>query len=157
LIGENFRASKIFFPLLLISPICYTIAETTGLGINISKKTYLNTITFVANVSINLLLCFTLLPKYGIMGAAFAAATSSVVMLIIKTILGEKHYKCITNYYKTFSAIIIIISVAIINIVLFEQVTLKYSIIVSLFGMLCIIYKKEVSSINKFLLDILKI
>jgi O-antigen/teichoic acid export membrane protein len=150
LIGENFRESKIFFPLLLISPICYTIAETTGLGINISKKSYLNTITFVVNVSINILLCFTLLPKYGLIGAAMAAAVSSVVMLIIKTILGEKHYKCITNYYKTFSAIIIIVMVAFVNIWLFNQPILKYSSILMLLIILCNIYKQEVLSIYQF-------
>jgi O-antigen/teichoic acid export membrane protein len=46
LLGEKYRPAKSFFPFLLFSPICYTIAETTGLGINISKKTYWNIIIF---------------------------------------------------------------------------------------------------------------
>lgn len=62
LLGESYRSSKTFFPFLLVSPICYTITETTGLGINISKKTFWNSIIFCVNVISNLTFSIILIP-----------------------------------------------------------------------------------------------
>lgn len=156
LIGEGFRASKSFFPFLLLSPICYTIAETTGLGIGISKKSYLNIAIFVCNVGTNLLLCVILLPRIGIQGAAIAAAFASVVMLIIKTIIGERYYESITSYKKTFSAILIILIAAIVNLTLFDYVLLKYVGLLVLLIMHLIVYKIEFGNVIRYLKNIYK-
>ena len=149
LIGEKYRAGKEFFPFLLLSPICYTIAETTGVGINLSKKTYLNIITFTANVGVNFLLCFLLLPRIGVTGAAIASCVSAIVMLVIKTILGERYYSCITSYPKTFSAIAILVAAAVVNW-LVANVLLKYALVAALFILLFVIYRKEAKYLFSF-------
>ena len=149
MIGEKFRAGKEFFPFLLLSPICYTIAETTGVGINISKKTFLNIITFSANVAVNLLLCFLLLPIFGVVGAAIASCASAIVMLLIKTVLGEKYYSCVTSYPKTFSAIAILVGAAVVNW-LVSAVLLKYVLNIALFALLAVIYWKEARYLFSF-------
>ena len=38
LLGKSYRSSVVFFPFLFLSPICYCLGETTGMGITISKK-----------------------------------------------------------------------------------------------------------------------
>ncbi|MBH1942059.1 lipopolysaccharide biosynthesis protein [Mobilitalea sibirica] len=156
LIGENFRSSKIFFPLLLVTPICYTIAETTGLGIAISKKSYLNIITFLGNVTVNILLCIILLPTIGIMGAAIAAASAGIIMLILKTVIGERYYKCITSYRKTFSSVIIFIIAAICNIIFFNNPLQKYISILFLACILIFIYRNEVLYMIRIIKEIFK-
>ncbi len=156
LIGGDFRASKEFFPFLLLSPICYTIAETTGLGINLSKKSYLNVVTFVANTAVNLLLCLWLLPYLGVVGAAIAAAVSAVVMLVVKTILGERYYKCITSYSKTFSAVLLIALAAVCNWLFFSIVWLKYICFVVLLALLVWIFRNEAAYLFRFAVSLLR-
>lgn len=155
LLGEKFRAGKAFFPFLLLSPICYTIAETTGVGINLSKKTYLNVITFAANVAVNILLCVILLPTIGVAGAAIASCASAMVMLIIKTILGEKYYACVTNFPQTFGAIAILFGAALINW-LVSAAVLKYAIVAALLALLILIYRQEAKYLFRFGMGILR-
>lgn len=130
LLGSAYRSSKIFFPFLLLSPISFTIAETTGIGIGISKKSYLNIISFSGSVGINLILSFILIPKIGIDGAAISAGFSAVFLLILKTILGEKYYRSIPNYYQTIVSILIMIIIAFVNYLYFEALFLKYLLFV---------------------------
>ena len=42
LLGKSYRSSVVFFPFLFLSPICYCLGETTGMGITISKKNLLD-------------------------------------------------------------------------------------------------------------------
>ena len=46
LLGKSYRSSVVFFPFLFLSPICYCLGETTGMGITISKKTYWTTLIY---------------------------------------------------------------------------------------------------------------
>lgn len=153
ILGEKFRAGKSFFPLLLVSPVCYTIAETTGLGINISKKSYLNIVTFVCNTSVNLLLCLLLLPVIGVTGAAVASAASAVVMLTIKTVLGEKHYRCVDNYRRTFFSLFLFVCMCAVNVVLDGILwrTLLYTLALAA---ICLLYRGEIRYLFRFAKDL---
>ncbi|MBO1700929.1 lipopolysaccharide biosynthesis protein [Eubacterium callanderi] len=155
-VGNDFKAGKAFFPFLLITPICYTIAETTGLGINIAQKTYLNMITFFVNTLTNFVISILLMPKLGINGAAMGAASSAIIMLVLKSVLGEKYYRCITNYRKTVSAIIIISFAAICNFVFIDLFWLRYISVFMLIIIHILIYKSEIQNIIHVLLKIKK-
>lgn len=144
LIGEKYRASREFFPFLLVSPVCYTIAETTGVGINIEKKSHLNIITFVVNIGVNLLLCFLLLPVLGVVGAAIASCVSAIAMLVVKTILGEKYYSCVTSYPKTFLAVSIAAVAAAFNWQFYSVTWLRYLSVGVLLLILLAVYRGEV-------------
>lgn len=143
LVGEAYREGKDFFSFLLISPIFYTIAETTGLGINISKRSYLNLIVTGTSAVINIVMCYLLVPIYGAAGAAVAVATSAIVMLVVKTYIGEKYYKCIDNYSKSVSAPLIFVIVAICNYVYSNQPTMRYTSTLIGIVLLCILFKSE--------------
>jgi O-antigen/teichoic acid export membrane protein len=143
LIGSDFRESRVFFAFLILSPVCYTIAETTGLGINIEKKTYLNIITFSVSTFINIVLCFILLPIIGITGAAIAAASSAVVMLIIRSILGERYYRCVSNYFKTGAAVLIVIIAAVCSLIFTEMLLIRYCCLILICTGTLILYRRE--------------
>jgi len=143
LIGAEFRASKPFFAFLLLSPVCYTIAITTGLGVEIKKKTYLNIVSFSISTLINIALCFILLPIIGITGAAIAAASSAVVMLIIRSIFGERYYRCVSNYFKTGAAVLIVIIAAVCSLIFTEIILIRYCSLILLCIATLILYKKE--------------
>lgn len=154
LLGSAYRSSKIFFPFLLLSPIAFTIAETTGIGIGISKKSYLNIISFSGSVATNLLLSLLLIPRLGIEGAAISSGLSAIVLFSLKTMLGNKYYKSITRKFQTIISITIIISVAFVNYFFFECNILKYSIFIFLIFVLLISNRDVLNDLSKFFKDL---
>jgi O-antigen/teichoic acid export membrane protein len=156
LIGESYRAGQQFFALLLFSSVCYTISETTGIGINISKKTYLNAVVYILTVATTFVACFLLIPKFGLLGAAMSVGVAALVMLIVKTIIGEKYYKVVEKPVKSFSAPLLFLLAVGINTAFFNDfwirtVTTAISIVV-----LCVIYKREFVSLFKFTMELIK-
>ena len=157
LLGSAYRSSKIFFPFLLLSPISFTIAETTGIGIGISKKSYLNIVSFSGSTATNLLLSLLLIPKIGIEGAAISSGFSAIVLLILKTILGEKYYRSIPNYFQTIISILIIVLVAFVNYIFFEITVLKYLLFIILLMLLLIFNRNVVIDLGNYLkIEVLK-
>jgi len=146
ILGQKYRNAKIFFPFLLFSPICYTIAETTGLGINISKKTFWNLIIFSINITTNIVACLLLIPIFGVSGAAMASSISSILYLVIRTIVGEKYYKSIKSYRYLMYLLVILSSSALVNYFVYLK-TLKYALFMLIFFIYAYLFRKEISSI----------
>jgi O-antigen/teichoic acid export membrane protein len=146
ILGQKYRNAEIFFPFLLFSPICYTIAETTGLGINISKKTFWNLIIFSINITTNIVACLLLIPIFGVSGAAIASSISSILYLVIRTIVGEKYYKSIKSYRYLMYLLVILSSSALVNYFVYLK-TLKYALFMLIFFIYAYLFRKEISSI----------
>ncbi len=144
LLGEKYRPAKSFFPFLLFSPICYTIAETTGLGINISKKTYWNIIIFSLNIIISIIGCYSLIPFFGVSGAAMASAIAAIVYLAVRTVIGEKYYRSIQNYKYMSYGIFLLILAALVNYYAFHNNALKYSSIMIIILFSIILFRNEI-------------
>lgn len=115
LVDKQYWASKLIMPMLLISPVCITISETLGLGIELSKKTYLKLPVYSVNIVVNVVSCVVLIPQFGLLGAAMANALASLSMLIVKTIIGERFYKCSNNYIKLIIGMSLLVAVAAVN------------------------------------------
>ncbi|HAM64160.1 MAG: hypothetical protein A2Y20_01255 [Firmicutes bacterium GWF2_51_9] len=147
LLGEAYRSSKIFFPFLLLSPIAFTIAETTGIGIGISKRSYLNIFSFSASTFTNISVSLYLIPRIGIHGAAISSGVAALVLLLVKTFIGEKYYVTITNYFQTLGSISTIVAATIVNYFIFSNSLLKYSLIIGLALLLVLINKDIVSEL----------
>ena len=145
IVGESYRSGNIVFSLLLISPICYTIGETTGIGISISEKSYLHVFTYASGIIFNIVGCLTLMPIFGIVGAGLAVAMSAIVSLVVKTILGEKYYKCIDSYYKTFGSIALLVGASIWDCLISEKNIIVWTLGLCIFiAVLLVMYKEEV-------------
>jgi O-antigen/teichoic acid export membrane protein len=151
LLGSAYRSSKIFFPFLILSPIAFTIAETTGIGIGISKKSYLNIISFLGCTSTNIVLSLLLIPRIGIEGAAISSGLSAIVLFTLKTILGEKYYRSITSYFQTIFSILVIILVAFVNYYFYDNTFLKYLLFIVLLVLLLIFNRNVVSDLKNTL------
>lgn len=115
LVNSNYWESKKVITLLLVAPVCETISETLGLGIELSKKTYLKMPVYIVNITVNVLACLMLLPRYGILGAAIANAAASLSMMIAKAIIGERLYKCSDTYIRLIISMIMLITFGFIN------------------------------------------
>ncbi|MEG1884452.1 MAG: polysaccharide biosynthesis C-terminal domain-containing protein, partial [Clostridia bacterium] len=143
IIGPNYRASQQFFALLLFSPICYTISETTGIGINLSKKTYLNFVVYGATILITFAACYLLIPSIGLLGAAIAVAIASFCSLIIKTVIGERYYKVITSPLKSFFPPTILLIAFSLNTVFLNMFWIRTLITIISAIVICIMYRTE--------------
>ena len=142
ILGSDYRSGAIAFALMLISPVCYTIGETTGIGIGISEKSYLNTIIYTCGAILNFLISLILIPIMGIIGAAIAVAISSCTTLVMKTIIGERYYQVVNSKARTSLALCFLVISAVVDYVVSGAVREILLIIVLL--LLLIIYKKDV-------------
>ncbi|NLO85282.1 MAG: lipopolysaccharide biosynthesis protein [Clostridiales bacterium] len=142
LLGKDYRSSVIFFPFLFISPICYCLGETTGMGITISKKSYWTTIIFLFSAVINIGLCYLLIPALGMPGAAIASAIAAVLTLLLRTIVGERYYKAIDSYRYLIYTLGLMFSASIINLLI--EGAVKYLLLVGILLLAFALYRKEV-------------
>ena len=155
LIGRMYWASKQIFPLLIISPICYTIAETLGIGIRLAKNTYLNIPVAAVNLVVNIGLSFLLIPRLGVVGAAAAAAASSLVTLLARAILGEKRYRCSDNYVKLIVSLVAFTAAAVFHVFIYTD-PIKYLVYAAAMIIVCLAYRRQVAEICRYVLNIAK-
>lgn len=153
IVGKSYFEAKLFFPFLIVAPVCYTISETTGFGVNLVSKTYLHIITSALTLLANIIAFICLIRFFGISGAAMASATSGIVYLIVKTYLGEKYYKCIKNFGSIYFTISVILLMAIVNFVLFNSIS-KYIIFACISFITFIYFRNEISSIKSLIMSI---
>lgn len=151
LLGASYRASQAYFGFMLLSPVLYTIAETTGLGINIKKKTYMSILVTMVTLITNVVGCVVLIPLIGALGAAISISISSCAMFISKTIIGEKYYKVVNNSVKTLSGIVAAIIAAVVNYIFMQSIVIKTGCLLVLLIALMFVYKSEVQYILKIL------
>lgn len=156
LLGESYRSSKSFFAFLLMAPICYTISESTGVGIAIAKKTQLNIVFILGSLVVNVTGCYFLIPRYGSMGAAVASAAAGLVYLAIRSVLGEKYYKCVGSYKRSVTALILMLAACVVNMVFSEKPWIRMGNIVALMTALTLLYRKEFIKLFKLAVGILQ-
>lgn len=156
IIGESYRQSQAFFALLLFSPICYTISETTGVGINLSKKTYLNIINYAVTIAITFTLCFLLIPAMGLTGAAISVAIAALCMLVCKSLLGERYFQVIKNPARSFFAPLFFLLVAVLDTVFFTLFWVRTAITAIAIIIVCFVYRQQLSTVLEMGLSMLK-
>ena len=151
LVDKQYWASKLIMPLLLVSPVCDTISETMGLGIELSKKTYLKFPVYCVNILVNLGTCLVLIPRMGVIGAAISNALASLSMLIVKSVIGEKYYKCSDNYFRLIVGMVSFLIIAVLNIVI-DSLFIRLIIVLIAIIILCVVYYET----TKYLVSIAK-
>ena len=145
LLGKSYRGSVVFFPFLFLSPICYCLGETTGMGITISKKSYWTTLIYLFSSLANIGLCFVLIPACGISGAAMASAFSAILTLLLRTAVGERYYRAILNYRCLILTIALMLAASFLNLLL--SGVWKYAALVLVLALACALYRPELRTL----------
>ena len=149
ILGEKYRAAKEFFPLLIMSSVCYMIGETTGIGIDISKKTYFNIVVFSGSVFVNILFCLILRQPFGISGIAMAVALAGIIAMSMKTIIGQRYYRSVSSYRYIYITIGLIISSAFVTLYV-KTMNIKMALLLSLCLVSVFLYKKEIIELKNY-------
>ena len=69
----------------MLFPLLYTLTEVTGIGINVSKKTWLITVFSLIALLCNLSLLYWIVPPLGARGAAMSTAVSFWIFSVLKS------------------------------------------------------------------------
>lgn len=155
LLGEKYWAAKSFFPFLILAPVCYIIGETTGMGIDISKKTYLNIVVFIVSVIVNISFCLLLRIPLGEPGIAIATSIAAIVSMSLKTYFGEKNYHVVNSYKYIIFAILSIVFSAIVTLQV-EDIYTKLILLSVIFVIALLFFKHELVDLWRYSIDFIK-
>lgn len=155
LLGEKYREAKLFFPFLILGPVCYIIGETTGIGIDISKKTYYNIVVFGGSVLANILFCLILRLPFGVSGIAMAVAIAGVIAMYLKTIIGQKFYQSVNSYRYVYVTILLIVASAFITLFV-QHIYWKLAMLFSLIILSIFLFRKEIIELKDFALSFIR-
>jgi O-antigen/teichoic acid export membrane protein len=143
LIGDKYKSLKHFFIFLFVTPICYFISDSAGIGINIAKKSYWVSFISLISVSFNILISLMTVKKTGLLGIAIANAISGVVVLILRTLIGNIYYKMNAAKKNVAIALIVIISICFVDF--FSEIfILKYVLSMFIIISTFFFYKYEI-------------
>lgn len=106
LLGESYWGGVKIIPVILFSYLMFGVYVNLTVGIYIEKKSewmvIFTGLAAIVNVSSN----FYLMPKYGMMGAAFAALLAYFVMMVSIYIANQKLYRINYEYGRIFWIIV---------------------------------------------------
>ena len=154
LLGRDYRSSVVFFPFLFLSPICYCLGETTGMGITIAKKTYWTTVIYLISAALNIGLCFVFIPAMGMAGAAVASAASAIITLLLRTKIGETYYKALESWRYLGYTIGLMLTASIGNLLLTGAA--KYALILAVIALACWLFRRELNTLWTTALQLLR-
>lgn len=106
-LGPGYEQSPALFSMLLLSPLCYTIGETAGIGIHLSKASYLFLIIYAVGIITNIALSYVFVALFGVNGAAVSASVTAIVMLLLKAVFGNRSYDSTGSLRWLISAVIL--------------------------------------------------
>lgn len=151
IVGGEYAYCQAYFMLVMTNPIQALICETTGYGIALKEKPAYNVFASVLGVVMSAVVTFTLLDSLGALAAALGVAASSIVIGVIRTVVGQRYYVSIANPAKTIVMSILIISACLINGYLCQSVLLEVLAGLLLLIIATVTYRRELGSFVKSL------
>ncbi|MBN2413655.1 oligosaccharide flippase family protein [candidate division KSB1 bacterium] len=108
ILGKNFWDATVVVPVIFLAYIFYAAYVNFIIGIYLYKKTkYLPFIT-ISGMLVNLLTNYTLIPVWGIMGAAWARVFAYIVMASILYIISQKLYPVKYEWIRLLKLVVIV-------------------------------------------------
>ena len=144
ILGPKYREAASIMPFLILSPIMYTISETTVCGVNFKKKSIMHIWIAFGACLLNLIGNTILVPRIGCKGAAISTGVSYILFFILRTYFGDKYYHIGFKWTR-------LIIVSVLTVVLAAYNTFfQFSIISVLIAVICylviaICYKDTIS------------
>ena len=136
-IGEMYRYGTSIFLLVLLEPIYLLLAETTCYGISIRKKNKEASLIFLLSVLMNGVFLWIGMQCFDLIGAAYAVAATAFIKFCLMTWRGQTYYKSIGSKGRTILSAVIMLTLAIMNSLLFSQMMLNtiLAVVMLLFAM----------------------
>jgi O-antigen/teichoic acid export membrane protein len=111
---EFWEAHKVVTPLILAT-ITWGLVNISDFGMYLKKRTKLMTGIFAVGALVNIILNYLLIPKYGMIAAAFAAFAAFVLINILCYLASQKYYYINFDFNRLFKIALIFITICIFS------------------------------------------
>ncbi len=115
LLGADFVGGLSIVPIILLAYLFNGLFMNFTAGIYIEEKTKYFPLVTISGAVVNVVVNFTLIPTYGIMGAAWATLASYIVMASGLFLVSQKFYRINYEYSKILGIFLIIGVISIIH------------------------------------------
>lgn len=92
LLGEEYRAAAYIIPFLMLSPMMYTVSESTVTGLTFTGKTQYQMVATVLSCIANIIGNVILIPMLGPTGAAVSTGFSYVLFFALRTCFANRFF-----------------------------------------------------------------
>jgi O-antigen/teichoic acid export membrane protein len=100
LIGPDFWGGLFIVPIILLAYLFNGMYINFMAGIQIEKKTHFLPLVTGAGAAANVAANFLLIPRYGMLGAAYATLISYLIMAVSIYFISQRHYRIQYEYVK---------------------------------------------------------
>jgi O-antigen/teichoic acid export membrane protein len=102
LASRKYASAAIFSPIILVGSIFFAMNSVTNAGLYIAKRSMAILNIMLAAVALKIGMNIVLLPKYGVMGAAFSTLVPCVMTTIVGATLAHKYIRVKIDLKQTF-------------------------------------------------------
>lgn len=101
LVGGEYAACQTYFMIIMLNPIQALICETTSYGIAIKEHPIYNAVASAIGVATSIVVTIVLMKDFGVYAAALGVAASAIVTGIIRSVIGQRYYRCVASPLRT--------------------------------------------------------
>lgn len=147
ILSPEYSEAQYIFGLISLTPILYTLSETTTLGIVFSGKSFYNIYVTIISLIPNIILNIILIPNFGIVGAAVSQGISYLCFYYLRTYFSNKSGFQL-DVSKQILPVLLLFILALLN-----SVQLKNILVINFTLMLLVIFlqKKTLVKIKKII------
>ncbi|MCM3610422.1 oligosaccharide flippase family protein [Planococcus sp. MERTA32b] len=153
-LGEAYREASSVIALLVLMPAMYTMSETTVQGVVFSLKSYLHIVVSGIALTANILLCWWLIPLFGMEGASLSIALSYIVFYLSRTYFGMKHFYFDVKLLRTLLLIFCLL-IWVIAVVFLDNQIILFAGGAGMFALLLFLFAEEVLDGRNFVRQML--
>lgn len=152
----NSKDVQPIFPMMMLSAVFNVISETTIYGNTIARRPIFDTIGNALSLVCNLVFCYFFVPRFGVIGAAYALAGANLVMFVFRSTTGQLFYRSIKNPFKTAVALALAIALAFAGTYWAHNILARVVASCAVLLVYCIMYRKEFVRYVQLALSIVK-
>lgn len=119
---KEYAAIQYLITLCLLSPLFYTLSETTAVGIALSRKTGLSMLASIGAMLVNAIGNYLLVPKMGATGAAISTAFSFWIFYILRTELSRSVWRNMPRIKPYLTITVLLIATIVASIFIQQKI-----------------------------------
>lgn len=143
----SFYSAASVVPIVGLAMVLDGLTFTVNIGVLFSKKPYLRMAAVVAAAVVNITLNFLLIPRYGMMGAAWATMIGFLVQLCVALMLSLREYHVPYHWGRLLSTIGIAIGIYLSSL---ELTLPSIALSIALKGVLLLVYPLSLLALGFF-------
>jgi O-antigen/teichoic acid export membrane protein len=123
--APSYYPSIELIPVLLFIPVLQGVSETTFIGINFTRKSYIHLLVSILSAGVNVLGNLMLVPRHGALGAACSTAAAFIVFFSLRSLISNRVWKPM-RLRKHYLNLLILTAHVVTSLVLKDPILLNF-------------------------------